>query len=285
MNKPLTLSIIIPVYNEGHRLRACLDAIKALEIAPTEVIVVDNNCTDDSVEIAKSFDFVKVVNESKQGLIFARNRGLNTASSDILARIDADSIVTPNWSTVLLRSFDNERIVGVTGPSYSLLLPRIRKPMTTIWSKLYFVWTHMFYRVPVLWGANMAMRRSAWELIKNEVCLNDKTVHEDQDISLLLQAHAGKLQYNDNLRFTSYSQAYHYFPKLVQYTIMRHTTRNHHRQLGTLKKLNTDIPLILSFCMYAVGWPIIFIFFFASFISWPIDAFMKARGKQEEWLS
>lgn len=285
MSKPLTLSIIIPVYNEEHRLRACLDAISNLELTPDETIVVDNNSIDSSAKIAKSYDFVKVIKENKQGLIFARNRGFNSAKGDILARIDADSIVHVDWSKVLLDSFDGSYYVGVTGPSYSLLLPRIRKPMTTLWSKLYFLWTHMFYRVPVLWGANMAIRRSAWNEIKNEVCLNDKTVHEDQDVSLLLQAHGGRLKYNDRLRFTSYSQAYHYFPKLIQYTIMRHTTRRHHRDLGTLAALRTDIPLPLSIFFYLIGWPIIFIFYFASFLSWPIDAYMKARGKQEEWLS
>lgn len=285
MSKTLTLSIIIPVYNEGHRLHACLDAIASLESKPKEVIVVDNNCTDDSINIAKSYSFVTVIKESKQGLIYARNRGLNSASGDILARIDADSIVKPNWSKVLLASFEDLDIVGVTGPGYSLLLPRIRKPMTLMWSKMYFLWTHMFYRAPVLWGANMAVRRTAWKAIKNDVCLNDQTVHEDQDISLLLQAKGGKLKYNDQLRFTSYSQAYHYFPKLVQYTVMRHTTRNHHREIGSLAKIKKDVPILQSIIFYSIAWLVLFIFFFASFLAWPIDAIMKARGKQEEWLS
>ena len=144
MSKPLTLSIIIPVYNEEHRLRACLDAISNLELTPDQTIVVDNNSTDASAKIAESYDFVKVIKENKQGLIFARNRGFNSAKGDILARIDADSIVHTDWSKVLLDSFDESHYVGVTGPSYSLLLPRIRKPMTTLWSKLYFLWTHMF---------------------------------------------------------------------------------------------------------------------------------------------
>ncbi|MDQ5885832.1 MAG: hypothetical protein QG628_229 [Patescibacteria group bacterium] len=285
MNKPLTLSIIIPVYNEEHRIRACLDAIAEQELKPKEVIVVDNNCSDRSAKIAASYSFVKVVTEKEQGLIFSRNRGFNIATGDILARIDADSILSANWSKVLLNTFENNEIVGVTGPGYSLLLPRIRKPMTLMWSRMYFLWTHMFYRAPVLWGANMAIRRDAWQGIKTKVCLNDQTVHEDQDISLLLQANGGKLRYNNQLRFTSYSQAYHYFPKLVQYTVMRHTTRNHHREIGSLDRMVKDIPLPVSFLFYSIAWIVLFIFFFASFLAWPIDAIMKARGKQEEWLS
>ena len=285
MKKPLTLSIIIPVYNEERRLRACLDAIKLQKRMPDEVIVVDNNSTDSSAKIAKKYKFVTVLHESKQGLIFARNRGLDAARGDILARIDADTMIPPNWCDVLVNSFDDKNIAGVTGPSYSLLLPRIRWPMTTGWTKLYFLWTHIFYRVPVLWGANMAIRRTAWKAIRHDVCLDDKVVHEDQDISLLLQSKGGRLKYNDDLCFTSYSQAYHYFPKLVRYTVMRHTTRNYHRKRGTFATIQPDMSRLRSVICYTIGFPIIFLFFFGSFIVWPIDALMKAFGKQQEWLS
>lgn len=284
-SKTLTVAIIIPVYNEGHRINACLDAIAAQTDKPEEVIVVDNNCTDDTVAKAKKYPFVKVVKETVQGAVAARNKGFNTAKSDILGRIDADSQLSSDWVQVLRGSFDDPEIDGVTGPGYSLLLPRIRRPMTLLWSKLYFVWTEMFFRVPVMWGANMAIRRTAWQKIATDVCLDGKMVHEDHDISLVLQAYAGKVKYIPKLTFTSYSQAYHYFPKLLLYTLMRHTGRDYHRTIGTLDRLEHTVPHWKSFIMYAVGWPIIGLFFTASFLAWPIDLLMKVLGKQRSWLS
>ncbi len=283
--KTLTVAIIIPAYNEAHRIAACLDAIAAQTEKPNEVIVVDNNCTDDTAKIAQQYSFVKVVRERVQGKASARDRGFNTATSNILGRIDADSLVAPNWVETIRKSFDDPETVGVTGPGLSLLLPRIHHPMTLLWSRLYFLWTEMFFRVPVLWGANMAIRADAWKNISNKVCLNDNLVHEDQDISLLLQAYAGRLRYNPKLLFTSYSQAYHYFPKLVAYTVLRHTGRDYHRTIGTLQKLQYTMSRPQSFFLYAVGWPIIFFFFAMSFLAWPIDLIMKVLGRQKDWLS
>ena len=59
--KALTLSIVIPVYNEQDQIKGCLDAIKNQTIAPQEVIVVDNNSNDNSIAIAKKYAFVRII--------------------------------------------------------------------------------------------------------------------------------------------------------------------------------------------------------------------------------
>jgi glycosyltransferase involved in cell wall biosynthesis len=285
MKKALTLSIIIPVYNEAHRLNFCLDAIAAQDEMPDEVIVVDNNSSDNSVAIASSYPFVRVVHEKKQGLIYARDHGFRIAKSDILGRIDADSMINPQWVKNVKAIFNDKTIAGATGPSYSLLLPRIRWPMTLIWSRLYFVWSHVFYGAPVLWGANMAVRAKSWQEIKNEVCKDATIVHEDQDISLLLLARGQKLINSKAMFFTSYSQAQHYFPKLMYYSRLRNKTRSHHRHIGSFKTISPDYYGLKRFLMYSIGWPIIGLFYLASFIMWPLDAFVTALGKQDSWLS
>ena len=98
--KPLTLSIIIPAYNEERHLPDCLDAIAKQTVAPYEVIVVNNNSTDRTLEIAEEYDFVKVVKQKEQGLIASRNYGFDKASGELIARLDADSIIDRNWVKV-----------------------------------------------------------------------------------------------------------------------------------------------------------------------------------------
>src|SRR5260221_7568754 len=93
----LRISIIIPAYNEEGHLPACLDAIAAQTLKPDEVIVVDNNSTDKTVEIAKKYPFVKLLNEKRQGLRYTRNTGLDAATGDVIGRIDTDSILSPKW--------------------------------------------------------------------------------------------------------------------------------------------------------------------------------------------
>src|SRR5687767_1835934 len=97
MNTRLRVSLVIPAYNEESHLRACLDAVAAQTVRPFEVIVVDNNSTDTTVAIARSYSFVAVMHESQQGIVYARNAGFNAARGDIIARIDADTHLSPNW--------------------------------------------------------------------------------------------------------------------------------------------------------------------------------------------
>ena len=98
-NKPLTLSIVIPAYNEENHLKTCLDSIAAQIDRPEEVIVVDNNSTDKTALIAQSYPFVTLLKEPRQGVVFARDKGFNAAKSQIIGRIDADSVLPPDWVT------------------------------------------------------------------------------------------------------------------------------------------------------------------------------------------
>src|SRR5689334_10679087 len=90
-------SIVIPVYNEAAQLGACLRAIAQQTVKPLEVIVVDNNSTDGTRAVAEAYDFVTVLEEPRQGVVHARSRGFDAARGDIIARIDADSILPADW--------------------------------------------------------------------------------------------------------------------------------------------------------------------------------------------
>ena len=57
------ISVVIPCYNEEAAIGACLDALASQIPQPSEVIVVDNNCTDRTAEIAQSYGFVTVIQE------------------------------------------------------------------------------------------------------------------------------------------------------------------------------------------------------------------------------
>jgi glycosyltransferase involved in cell wall biosynthesis len=50
-----TITVVIPTYNEEDYIKPCLDAVFAQTVLPDEVIVVDNNSTDKTVEIVSKF--------------------------------------------------------------------------------------------------------------------------------------------------------------------------------------------------------------------------------------
>ncbi len=97
----LSVSVIIPVYNDGERLRSCLQAL-AQQTYPTdcyEVIVVDNgsDARANIQGIVQQFEGTIAEYESKPGSYAARNKGISLAKGEIIAFTDADCIPAPDW--------------------------------------------------------------------------------------------------------------------------------------------------------------------------------------------
>ena len=228
-NKKLTVSIIIPAYNEEKVLNHCLESIKNQVEMPDQVIVVNNNSTDRTESIAKSYPFVKLLNEKKQGLIAARNKGFSASTGDIYARIDADSVLSKNWVKKLRKDFtDDTKVDAVTGPGavYEVALNG-RYPLM-FFSKLYFKSARKFYNQEILWGSNMAIRKFVWLKIKNLACENDTLVHEDVDLSILIHKVGGIIFYDKNLKVYIHGLRFNSPAKLIKYYKMQRSTRNYH---------------------------------------------------------
>lgn len=93
------VSVVIPCYNGAKYLRETLGSALAQTHAPLEVIVIDDGSTDDSAAIAESFGPpVRVIRQSNQGESVARNRGIDEATGDWIAFLDADDW----WETTKL---------------------------------------------------------------------------------------------------------------------------------------------------------------------------------------
>lgn len=94
----LMFSIIVPAYNEEDDLPKCLDALVDLSYPEKEIIVVDDASTDGTVERARAFDEVTVLeNEENLGVSGARNRGIEEAEGDVLLILNADVILEPDF--------------------------------------------------------------------------------------------------------------------------------------------------------------------------------------------
>lgn len=196
-NKPLTLTIVIPAYNEEDYLAACLDSLNAQIVIPTEVIVVDNNSTDRTAEVAKSYSFVKVIKENRQGVFWAVQTGFKAAKSDIIGRIDADTILAADWIEKVLATMANKRITAVTGPVsyYDMPLPRANYWFDHLMRKFTYRWA---LKSPFLYGSNLAIQRQAWQKISTELC-TASDIHEDIDMAIHLKASGGSIVYKKDL--------------------------------------------------------------------------------------
>lgn len=189
MKEP-TISIVIPVFNEQRYLADCLASIKQQTQKPLEVIVVDNNSTDGSLKIAKQFNATIVI-EPKQGRSYSRNRGFNAAKGAIIGRIDADTRLPKDWVKNVTKHFSADpKLEGLGGPAQIYDFVGLR--LSSI-SRRYLKATEKLFGHPVLWGANMALTKRAWNKVKGSTCNDDSLVHEDQDLSALIAKAGGKL--------------------------------------------------------------------------------------------
>jgi len=113
----LAISVIVPAYNEEKYLADCLRCLSEQDFnLPYEIVVVDNNSTDQTAQIAESFPKVRLIEEPNQGVVFAKQTGLLAARADIAAVCDADCRPPPNWLLCAYSSLQQEGVVGVTGP-------------------------------------------------------------------------------------------------------------------------------------------------------------------------
>jgi glycosyltransferase involved in cell wall biosynthesis len=111
-------TIIVPAYNEEKLLPICLKALFTQDFPNSEfeVIVVDNNSTDRTKEIAKEYN-VKLIEEKKQGLVFARNAGLKEAKGEYFINLDADCEVPKDWLRRIKNQIQKNKNIGLlTGP-------------------------------------------------------------------------------------------------------------------------------------------------------------------------
>jgi len=200
----MKISVIVPVYNEERYIAACLDSLVRQSVPADEIIVVNNNSTDSTSAIVKKYP-VKIINEKKQGMISARNRGFNTASYEIIARTDADTVLPPDWIKKIKKGFLDKNLVALSGPAEFYDLPELiqnshwqSKPT---WVKLIKSYNRIVKKMTkhdCVYGPNYSIRKTAWDKIKNNVCLNDKQVHEDLDIAIHLAPY-GKIKFDNTL--------------------------------------------------------------------------------------
>ena len=200
--KPLTLSIIIPAYNEERQIKACLDAIAAQTEMPDEVLLVDNNSTDATVQIANQYSFITVIHEKKQGIVFARNAGFNAATGDILGRIDTDTIMPKNWVAKVKRFYavpaHHDHALTGGGYFYNVSFPP-RAVGGWIHSQLALRFNRFIMGHYILWGSNMALTRQQWDTVKELTC-RDTDIHEDLDLAIHLHRLGHKITYRSKLR-------------------------------------------------------------------------------------
>ena len=112
-----TISVIIPHLNQPDGLEACLGSLDAqtLERSAFQVVVVDNGSVSVPKSVIERHPGTELLQELRPGPGFARNRGVEAATADILAFIDADCRAHPEWLRSALRALQSSPERSILG--------------------------------------------------------------------------------------------------------------------------------------------------------------------------
>lgn len=169
----MKISFVIPAYNEESYISDCLNSvIRELGTADfdTEIIVVNNASTDRTKEVAASFPNVRVVDETRKGLVFARKAGYEASTGMLIANVDADTKLPKGWIKKVLKEFaQDDNLVALSGPFIYYDLP----PLSRFFVKLFYIAGYIVQSVgklftgngAMLQGGNFIVRRDALEKI------------------------------------------------------------------------------------------------------------------------
>lgn len=128
IGKKPNVSIVVLNYNGKRWLKKCLVSIKKIRYEPFEVILVDNNSSDGSVEYVKeTFPFVKIVDLSENmGYAKGNNIGAKNARGKYILFLNNDTAVTPNFLEILVGDMEEDPSIGAIQPQIrSMIEPKL----------------------------------------------------------------------------------------------------------------------------------------------------------------
>ncbi|MBE4907139.1 glycosyltransferase family 2 protein [Bacillus luteolus] len=203
------VSVIIPVYNEEVVIERTVRAIKKSKYRISEILVVDDGSTDQTVQVVKNAfkgsRKVKVIEKENGGKASALNIGFQKAVGDIVITIDADTIFTERAITYLVRPFKDRNVAAVSGnckignlSNYLAVWQHIEYVTAFNLEKRAYEYLNCITVVP---GSNSAWRKKA--VVKAGYYDHD-TLAEDTDLTLKLLNNDYKIIYED--RALSYEE-------------------------------------------------------------------------------
>ncbi len=169
------LTLLIPTYNRSCELLRALRSVAAQSLDPAlwECIVVDNASTDNTAEVVERFAqehpalHIRRVYEPTAGVSHARNRGLQEATTELIASIDDDERINREFLAAYLRFFDTHPEAHVAGGKIIAEYPTGRPRWMSRWTERpianpmdYGETIRPFPKGALPGGGNMAFRRA-----------------------------------------------------------------------------------------------------------------------------
>lgn len=191
----LTISVVIPAYNEEEGIEA---VIRRLPDFVDEIVVANNNSTDRTQEVAERLG-AKVVFESRQGYGAAYKAGMAAASQEIIITMDADCTYPPEEIPGLMEHLIAEKLDFISAARFPLKDPRAMNRSNKLGNWVLTVATWM------LFGQKMADSQSGMWVFRRSVLGKLNVTSDGMPFSQEIKIEAGR---HSEVRFAEYHIRY-----------------------------------------------------------------------------
>src|SRR5215207_4657762 len=195
---PPRLTVVVPTRGRAAYLEVTLESLRRKRTrTPHEILVIDDGAADATAEVAERYGGRLIQHGERRNLNVARNTGVREARADLVAFLDDDVFVPPDWLDALVEGAARHPDAEVFGgPIRARLEGRAPRgcgredpPITTLDLGPEDVEAEM------VWGANFAVRRSAVERIGEFDETLDRAHGDEEDWLLRLRAAGGRIVY------------------------------------------------------------------------------------------
>jgi len=183
-SRPL-VSVVIPVYNQGHYLAAAIESVLGQDYEPLELVVVDDGSTDSSSDVLRGYsDRITIIRQPNRGAANALNRGIDAAQGELVCWLSADDQFRPGKIGAQVAAFAADADLWLCATGYDVvdardrLIRRLPEPS----------WRHPDAFVAVFWqnpinGSSVMVRREVFDRLGSF----DTTLRADVDGEMWLR--------------------------------------------------------------------------------------------------
>jgi glycosyltransferase involved in cell wall biosynthesis len=206
----MKISVLIVAHNEERHIAGCIESLLAQTRKAEEIILISHNSTDATAERARKYPVRVIEHVGPAGPAYARIRGFEEVSGDIVLCIDGDARAAKDWIEVMARTLEKPGMVmaGSWIRMSGTLFAKISS-----WRWYFFCATRGFEATDWLWGASLALWARDQALIidafKEGLALSERLhlpVNPDDYWLALFMSRHGDLEVTNKTWVTAYSK-------------------------------------------------------------------------------
>lgn len=201
MDNPV-LSIVVPAHNEEKYIARCISSLLKQDFnMPYEIIAVNNNSTDSTIDILNQFsNQIRIIECKEKGVAIARNSGIKEARSEIIVSTDSDCFHPEDWLSQIYKSINaNEEVLAVGG--YAIYSEKSFYQKIAIFSHKMNLMklARIIFGGQALSTQNLAFRKDSWRSVGG-FDQNIKSTWQLDDVDFTLRLNElGEVRLDQNL--------------------------------------------------------------------------------------